>query len=198
MSKNYLSIGFIIVFLSQLLDIVIKSLGATFFHNLNEYIYTTAISITTIIEIVGVVIACKQYEKAKRAIPILVIQILAIIALQLLGMYGDMNSDGAIACVEMIFDSISTLTIISIVKEVYEERQLPVKFMKSTSVAVVINTVLGMLAMLWLKALVEGDTSANIVISVLLVLVLITEIISYVLFLMVIYKAISLKNVAVA
>ena len=198
MSKNYLSIGFIIVFLSQLLDIVIKSVGATFFQNLNEYIYTTAISITTIIEIVGVVIACKQYEKAKRAIPILVIQILAIIALQLLGMYGDMNSDGAITCVEMIFDSISTLTIISIVKEVYEERQLPVKFMKSTSVAVVINTVLGMLAMLWLKALVEGDTSANIVISVLLVLVLITEIISYVLFLMVIYKAISLKNVAVA
>lgn len=198
MSKNYLSIGFIIVFLSQLLDIVIKSVGATFFQNLNEYIYTTAISITTIIEIVGVVIACKQYEKAKRAIPILVIQILAIIALQLLGMYGDMNSDGAIACVEMIFDTVSTLTIISIVKEVYEERQLPVKFMKSTSVAVVINTVLGMLAMLWSKALVEGDTSANIVISVLLVLVLITEIISYVLFLMVIYKAISLKNVAVA
>ena len=198
MSKNYLSIGFTIVFFSQLLDIVIKSIGTVLFQNEVGFIYNIAISVTTIIEIVGIIIAKKQYEKAKRAIPILIVQIVAIMALQLLNTYGDIYSNGAIGCAEIIFDSVSTLTIISIVKEVHEEQDLPVKFMKTTSLVVVINTVLGMLATLWSNALVEGDMSANVVITILIFLALFTEIMSYILFLIVIFKAIKLKNVAVA
>lgn len=198
MSKNYLSIGFTIVFFSQLLDIVIKSIGTVLFQNEVGFIYNIAISVTTIIEIVGIIIAKKQYEKAKRAIPILIVQIVAIMALQLLNTYGDIYSDGAIGCAEIIFDSVSILTIISIVKEVHEEQDLPVKFMKTTSLVVVINTVLGMLATLWSNALVEGDMSANVVITILIFLALFTEIMSYILFLIVIFKAIKLKNVAVA
>lgn len=198
MSKNYLSIGFTIVFFSQLLDIVIKSIGTVLFQNEVGFIYNIAISVTTIVEIVGIIIAKKQYEKAKRAIPILIVQIVAIMALQLLNTYGDIYSNGAIGCAEIIFDSISTLTIISIVKEVHEEQNLPVKFMKTTSLVVVINTVLGMLATLWSNALVEGDMSANVVITILIFLALFTEIVSYILFLIVIFKAIKLKNVAVA
>ena len=198
MSKNYLSIGFTIVFFSQLLDIVIKSIGTVLFQNEVGFIYNIAISVTTIIEIVGIIIAKKQYEKAKRAIPILIVQIVAIMALHLLNTYGDMYSNGAIGCAEIIFDSVSILTIISIVKEVHEEQDLPVKFMKTTSLVVVINTVLGMLATLWSNALVEGDMSANVVITILIFLALFTEIMSYILFLIVIFKAIKLKNVAVA
>lgn len=198
MSKNYLSIGFTIVFFSQLLDIVIKSIGTVLFQNEVGFIYNIAISVTTIIEIVGIIIAKKQYEKAKRAIPILIVQIVAIMALQLLNTYGDIYSNGAIGCAEIIFDAVSTLTIISIVKEVHEEQDLPVKFMKTTSLVVVINTVLGMLATLWSNALVEGDMSANVVITILIFLALFTEIMSYILFLIVIFKAIKLKNVAVA
>jgi len=198
LSKNYLSIGFTIVFFSQLLDIVIKSIGTVLFQNEVGFIYNIAISVTTIIEIVGIIIAKKQYEKAKRAIPILIVQIVAIMALQLLNTYGDIYSDGAIGCAEIIFDSVSILTIISIVKEVHEEQDLPVKFMKTTSLVVVINTVLGMLATLWSNALVEGDMSANVVITILIFLALFTEIMSYILFLIVIFKAIKLKNVAVA
>lgn len=198
MSKNYLSIGFIIVFFSQLLDIVIKSIGTVFFQNMTGLTYSIAFSVTTVVEIVGIVIVIKQYENAKRAIPILVVQILAIIALQLLEAYGDLYSDGAIGCAEIIFDSISTLTIISIVKEVYEKQELPIKFMKTTSFVVVVNTVLGMLATLWSGALAAGDLSANVVVSILLLLALLTEVISYVLFLIVIFKAIKLKNIAVA
>ncbi|MBE5898415.1 MAG: hypothetical protein E7279_02330 [Lachnospiraceae bacterium] len=198
MSKNYLSIGFTIVFFSQLLDIVIKSIGTVLFQNEVGFIYNIAISVTTIIEIVGIIIAKKQYEKAKRAIPILIVQIVAIMALQLLNTYGDIYSNGAIGCAEIIFDSVSILTIISIVKEVHEEQDLPVKFMKTTSLVVVINTVLGMLATLWSNALVEGDMSANVVITILIFLALFTEIMSYILFLIVIFKAIKLKNVAVA
>ena len=70
--------------------------------------------------------------------------------------------------------------------------------MKTTSLVVVINTVLGMLATLWSNALVEGDMSANVVITILIFLALFTEIMSYILFLIVIFKAIKLKNVAVA
>ena len=92
MSKNYLSIGFTIVFFSQLLDIVIKSIGTVLFQNEVGFIYNIAISVTTIIEIVGIIIAKKQYEKAKRAIPILIVQIVAIMALQLLNTYGDIYS----------------------------------------------------------------------------------------------------------
>ncbi len=198
MSKNYLSIGFTIVFFSQLLDIVIKSIGTVLFQNEVGFIYNIAISVTTIIEIVGIIIAKKQYEKAKRAIPILIVQIVAIMALQLLNTYGDIYSNGAIGCAEIIFDSVSILTIISIVKEVHEEQDLPVKFMKTTSLVVVINTVLGMLATLWSNALVEGDMSANVVVTILIFLALFTEIMSYILFLIVIFKAIKLKNVAVA
>ena len=198
MSKNYLSIGFTIVFFSQLLDIVIKSIGTVLFQNEVGFIYNIAFSVTTIIEIVGIIIAKKQYEKAKRAIPILIVQIVAIMALQLLNTYGDIYSNGAIGCAEIIFDSVSILTIISIVKEVHEEQDLPVKFMKTTSLVVVINTVLGMLATLWSNALVEGDMSANVVVTILIFLVLFTEIMSYILFLIVIFKAINLKNVAVA
>lgn len=198
MSKNYLSIGFTIVFFSQLLDIVLKSIGTVLFQNEVGFIYNIAISVTTIIEIVGIIIAKKQYEKAKRAIPILIVQIVAIMALQLLNTYGDIYSNGAIGCAEIIFDSVSTLTIISIVKEVHEEQDLPVKFMKTTSLVVVINTVLGMLATLWSNALVEGDMSANVVVTILIFLALFTEIMSYILFLIVIFKAIKLKNVAVA
>jgi len=198
LSKNYLSIGFTIVFFSQLLDIVIKSIGTVLFQNEVGFIYNIAISVTTIIEIVGIIIAKKQYEKAKRAIPILIVQIVAIMALQLLNTYGDIYSNGAIGCAEIIFDSVSILTIISIVKEVHEEQDLPVKFMKTTSLVVVINTVLGMLATLWSNALVEGDMSANVVITILIFLALFTEIMSYILFLIVIFKAIKLKNVAVA
>ncbi len=198
MSKNNLSIGFTIVFFSQLLDIVIKSIGTVLFQNEVGFIYNIAISVTTIIEIVGIIIAKKQYEKAKRAIPILIVQIVAIMALQLLNTYGDIYSNGAIGCAEIIFDSVSILTIISIVKEVHEEQNLPVKFMKTTSLVVVINTVLGMLATLWSNALVEGDMSANVVITILIFLALFTEIMSYILFLIVIFKAIKLKNVAVA
>lgn len=195
MKRSYLSIGLSIVFYSQLFDVILKFIAALFFSQESNILIPIIIVITTCFEIVGLFVAKKDYEGAKRAIPILVVQIVAEVFMYVLYIVGGEYANGVLSCIEIIFDTISTLVIISIIKEVYIARELEVRFIKLVSVVIVIDALVGLFATLWSKELAEGANVFKVAAILLLALAIITDGVTYVLFLIVVGKAVNAKTI---
>ena len=195
MKRSYLSIGFSLIFISQLLEVVLRFIVYIIMKNSVIGIETIIIIANTLMMLVGLFIAKKEFDGIKRAIPILIVQIIANICLFLIGTYGGMEGDGAISAIKIIFDSVTTLTIVAIIKDAYVDKEMPIKFIKIVSIIIVINTLMGLFATLWSKALSVGAEASMLAAVLLLSLALITEIASYILFLIVVGRAIKAFSV---
>ena len=140
MKRSYLSIGFLLIFISQLLEAILKFIFSVIMEIQISSVQTIIVIVGTLMMIVGLLIAKKEFHGLKRAIPILTVQIVANVCLLILKIYGGMYEDGAISAMELIFDTVSTLAVVSVIKDVYVDRGMSTKFVRVLSIIIIIDT----------------------------------------------------------